>query len=112
AYYYVQVRLGKNREARIGHIPTLEVDRLCEVIAQIIRSGPHHQLVIASRYTLQFESSVNVRTGNCRNAHPSFPRHFRTVFLSRDQGYGQLCPIEFLARIQAELPANLPASLW
>src|SRR5438034_7667492 len=41
-----------------------------------------------------------------------FPRHFRTVFLSRDQGHGQLRPIEFLARIQAELPANLPTSLW
>src|SRR2546430_5524691 len=27
AYYYVQVRLGKNRETRIGHIPPVEIDR-------------------------------------------------------------------------------------
>src|SRR5437016_8971080 len=112
ADHNVQPWLGTDRKTRIRYIPTLKIDRFCEVIAQIIGFGPNHELVIASRYILQFEGSVSVHTGNCGNVHPSFPRHFRTVFLSRDQGHGQLRPIEFLARIQAELPANLPTSLW
>src|SRR5881275_650517 len=90
AYYYVKVRLGKNRETRIGHIPPVEMDRFCDVIGQIIGSGHNQQLVIASGHVLQFKSSVTVQIGTCRKFHRAFPYKFATLLLDRDEGHGQL----------------------
>src|SRR5207244_10779900 len=79
ADHNVQPWLGTDRKTRIRYIPTLKIDRFCEVIAQIIVFGPNNYLVIVSWYFLQLEGYVSVITGNCEYVECTLLCIFRYV---------------------------------